>query len=348
MSLYRRKKNGKEVGTYWMDITIPNGKRVRISTKTENRKEALEYHDKLKRELWQQSKLGKKPRRTWKEAVLRWCNEKQYKKSLNKDIFHIKWLNPYFGDLYLDEIKRDQIDAVKHQRLQEGVLPSTTNRTLAFIRGVLRIACEEWEWLDKAPMIRLYKENNQTEYWLTNEEVDRLLYELPPHLKDIAEFALATGLRSSNLTQLKWKQIDFDKRVLIVPAAQSKSAKPITVPLIPEAIVVLRRINGYHPDYVFTYKGKPFTRITNSAWYTACKNAGLSVRAHDLRHTWASRHVQSGTDLYDLQHLGCWSDIRMVQRYAHLSAKRIEQSAHNISGLKAVESDVTSHLRHTS
>ena len=66
MSLYRRKKNGKEVGTYWMDITIPNGKRVRISTETENRKEALEYHDKLKRELWQQSKLGKKPRRTWK------------------------------------------------------------------------------------------------------------------------------------------------------------------------------------------------------------------------------------------------------------------------------------------
>ncbi len=67
-----------------------------------------------------------------------------------------------------------------------------------------------------------------------------------------------------------------------------------------------------------------------------------------IKKTLASRHVQSGTDLYDLQHLGCWSDIRMVQRYAHLSAKRIEQSAHNISGLKAVESDVTSHLRHTS
>ena len=46
----------------------------------------------------------------------------------------------------------------------------------------------------------------------------------------------------------------------------------------------------------------------------------------------ASWHVQAGTNLYDLQALGGWSDIRMVQRYGHLSAERVAQSAHNISG----------------
>lgn len=56
----------------------------------------------------------------------------------------------------------------------------------------------------------------------------------------------------------------------------------------------------------------------------------------DLRHTWASWHIQNGTPIHVLQELGGWSDIRMVQRYAHLAPGHLACYADNISGLKGV------------
>jgi len=57
-------------------------------------------------------------------------------------------------------------------------------------------------------------------------------------------------------------------------------------------------------------------------------------RWHDLRHTWASWHVQAGTPLHVLQELGGWASPEMVQRYAHLSAAHLEDYANNIGGPK--------------
>ena len=48
---------------------------------------------------------------------------------------------------------------------------------------------------------------------------------------------------------------------------------------------------------------------------------------HDLRHTWASRHVQSGTSLAELQELGGWSCHEMVLSYAHLGGEHLKRVA---------------------
>ena len=56
--------------------------------------------------------------------------------------------------------------------------------------------------------------------------------------------------------------------------------------------------------------------------------AGIEdFRWHDLRHTWASWHVQNGTPLNALQDLGAWEDGDMVKRYAHLSANHLASYA---------------------
>lgn len=81
------------------------------------------------------------------------------------------------------------------------------------------------------------------------------------------------------------------------------------------------------------------------AWYKALKETGLEgFRFHDLRHTWASWHVQAGTPLNALQELGGWSSAEMVRRYAHLRAKHLANYANNIleqsvpdSGTKLVQ-----------
>jgi integrase len=87
---------------------------------------------------------------------------------------------------------------------------------------------------------------------------------------------------------------------------------------------VVQRQAGKHPAHVFSYLGEPIKQVSTRAWYLALKRAGLeSFRFHDLRHTWASWHIQSGTPLFALQELGGWETERMVRRYAHLAADHL-------------------------
>ena len=55
----------------------------------------------------------------------------------------------------------------------------------------------------------------------------------------------------------------------------------------------------------------------------------LSIKP-DLRHTWASWHVQNGTSLQELQQLGGWSNFDMVLRYAHLSSSHLKEAANRV------------------
>lgn len=117
------------------------------------------------------------------------------------------------------------IDKIVKAKLQEGVKPSTVNRMLEIIRAILRKTEREWEWLDKAPIIRLLKEENRRIRWITHEEVECLLKELPERLADMACFALATGLRMSNITRLKWKDVDLNRGHAWIHPDEAKATK---------------------------------------------------------------------------------------------------------------------------
>jgi integrase len=94
------------------------------------------------------------------------------------------------------------------------------------------------------------------------------------------------------------------------------------------ALEVLRRRIGQHPEYVFTYRRKPVKVCTTKAWWRALEATGIdNFRWHDLRHTWASWHVQSGTSLQELMELGGWSNYEMVMRYAHLASDHLRAAA---------------------
>lgn len=72
-------------------------------------------------------------------------------------------------------------------------------------------------------------------------------------------------------------------------------------------------------------------RCNTPAWRKALIRVGIeNFRWHDLRHTWASWHVQSGTSLQELQQLGGWSSFDMVLRYAHLSSNHLKEAAEKI------------------
>ncbi len=327
MSLFRRGKQG----TWYVRFTSPSGQRIYESTRTVDKVAAQEYHDQRKAELWRVQKLGEAPTRSWEDAVVRWLNESKYLSSYEDRVSTLRWLDPYLHGTLLVDVTRDLVDRIIAAKQSEGVSNATVNRTTQMIRMILRKAEREWRWLDKAPVLRMLPEPKLRVRWLTRPEAARLIGELPDHLAEMVRFSLATGLRESNVTGLRWDQIDLARRCAWIHANEAKAGKAISVPLNSEAMEVLRRQLGKHSVRVFTFKGNPVSKAGGLAWTKALARAGIrNFRWHDLRHTFASWHVQAGTPLPVLQELCGWSSPNMVQRYAHLGPQHLAQHAHRV------------------
>lgn len=325
MSLYRR----KDSPYWWVKLPTIRGESgpLQTSSGTASKRKAQEFHDTLKAQRWEQDKLGAKPRRTWQEAAVKFLEETTHKRSQSKDLGILRWLDPVLGGKCLDEVDRQLIDRIKAAKLKESTA-STVNRYLALIRTILRKAHYEWEWLDRIPKVTLYREPDGRTRSLTFSEFERLHAELPAHLADMALFTVATGLRQANVAKLEWVEVSLERRHAWIPASKFKNGKPHAVPLNDVALSVLVAQMGKHPTYVFTFRGKPVTNVSTKAWWAALDRAGIdNFRWHDLRHTFATWHRQAGTPTHELQRLGGWKTLSMVERYAHIAPEGLQQAA---------------------
>lgn len=335
MALYKRGD------TWWISISHL-GKRIQKSTGTSDKIAAQQYHDKLKADLWKQDKLETKPDKTWNDAVVRWLSEAREKRSLKHDVFKLRWLDKHLNGYLLASITKDVVEDIAYKKEQGGVSPATVNRVLALVRAILRKAEKEWEWIDKAPHVRMRRENNKRQRWLSPEEATKLLAALPKYLRYMALFAAITGLRESNVRLLQWSEVHLDYRQIIIPGNKSKNGRDIIVPLNDDAIYILQQIQqepDKHDIYVFTLEGKPIYQCSNKSWYKALKETGIKdFRWHDWRHTWATWSRMKGVSLHDLKDTGNWSSMQMVMRYAHIGADHLLASAQKITGTLSLQS----------
>jgi integrase len=335
MPIFRRKDS-----SYWW-VKLPplrgESKPLQQSTGTADRREAQEVHDRLAHQRWEQARLGVRPRHDWQEAAERWILETKHKATHRDDIAKLRWLHSYMGGKYLDEIDRTLIDRIKFDR-EKLASAGTTNRYLALIRAILRRACNEWEWTERVPKFKLFKEADGRVRSLTVPEFERLLAELPEHLADMAVFAVATGLRQANVKGLEWQYVDLDRRHAWIPGFKHKNGKPHSVPLNEMALSVLRKQIGKHPQRVFTFRGAPISQVNTKAWTSALERAGIeNFRWHDLRHTFATWHRQAGTPTHELQRLGGWKTGAMVERYAHVAPEALQGAAARLDAIGGYE-----------
>lgn len=314
----RKRKDGR----WFVDFYDPSGRRIREVVATNDRREAQEYHDKLKAELWRVSKLGQKARVPFATAAARWLREKSSKASIRNDALHIRFWRGHYT--YLDQVTRENADlAVSHLKEHNG------NRYKATLRSILRKAANEWGMIEKAPAVRVTSEPNRRIRFLSKDDSWRLIQAIATTHRPLITALFSTGLRLGAALSLQWSQVDLERRVCWIHADQSKNRKPIPVPLNDDAIAALKACKGRHPVLVFNQK-----RPDSKVWANALKRAGLTdFRIHDCRHTWASWHVQAGTPLYALQEMGGWKTVEMVRRYAHLSAEHLAEHAARIGGL---------------
>ena len=294
---------------YWVDIQPSQGARIRRSTGTTDRKQAQKFHDELKAALW-------KPvnQTTWDKAVKKWLLNAPRSAS---DAYIVRAI----GDI--PTICPEAFEAVIQHKTA-----GTYNKYRSLILAICNLSKIEIE-------IPKRKVATTRDKFLTDEEWKRLYGELPYHLKNIAAFALYTGLRQSNVTQLTWDRVDMDRGLFWINAQDMKGKKAHGLPLSSNAIALLSQFpKSERTGYVFLYKGKPIAKV-KLAWQKACIRAGVGTRDergkyggftfHGLRHTWASWKVQAGTPLMIVKELGSWSSLQMVERYAHLNPEHLRQ-----------------------
>ncbi|HJW25161.1 MAG TPA: site-specific integrase [Rhodocyclaceae bacterium] len=327
----------KRGNIWWIDIRHA-GQRIRRSTGIADKKSAQEYHDRVKVQLWRQDNLEDLPEHTWEEAVSRFLDEAQHK-SLWHDAAMLKWMLPHLAGRALSSIDLDTVESLIKKRSSELVCktppkktaPATVNRHMAVFGKVLR-RCIGWGWLKSVPKIRKLREPGGRVRFLSQEESINLLKVLPPTWAACARFTLATGIRERNCTHLEWSRVNFPLRTAWVDAEDVKNEVALSIPLNDEAIAILKDQIGKDQRWVFPKEdGKPIPKASGSIWYRCLEEAGIEdFTWHDLRHTWASWHVMSGTPLHALQKLGGWRKIDMVMRYAHLAPSYVAQYAGNV------------------
>jgi integrase len=262
----------------------------------------------------------------WTCAI--WKNHERQQRNERTNI--CRNLDPYLGDKMLTEISGDVIWSVAQRELAKGNKPATVNRYLATVRGVLRMARDEWQWIDNFPKVRMLPGEVERDRWLTHDEADRLISLCPVHLAAIARFALATGCRASEITGLEWNRVDLERKTAWLN--HTKNGTPRGVPLNADAVAVLEGEVGKHPASCFTYRGEPIRwGVCNTGWLEAVRKAGLTdFRFHDLRHTWASWHRQAGTSCDELKDLGGWKSRVMVDRYAKFATEHLAVAASRV------------------
>ena len=140
---------------------------------------------------------------------------------------------------------------------------------------------------------------------------------------------MGTGLRRGELCAMKWSWVDIDNQMMIVKNSASfttKSGRERSIPLAGVALEILVRLGGdrlseFDSVILLGADGGPINAqylTKRFRHYRRLARLDEGLRFHSLRHTFASRLVENGVDLYRVQRLLGHADQRMTQRYSHL------------------------------
>lgn len=337
MGLYKR-------GQVWWIRFSYQGKRIRKSTETSDKALAKRVYDKILGEVAERKWFEQSPGedKTVAELLDKYLND--YALS-HKSPGTIEWnrviiqeLKEFFKDKMIRDLTPEHILRYKMQCKGRGLAPATVNHRLGLLRHAFNLAMKEWDWARENPAAKVGRERvrNARDRWLTFDEESRLLkacLSRPKNtslkkapvkgiwLKEIILFALNTGMRQDEILSLAWSEVDLLRRTVTV--LKSKNGEKRTIPLNQKMTDLLKKKGSVRrADSSFVFPSLSGTKIIRRnllrAFYASVERAGITgFRFHDLRHTFATRLVQAGVDLYKVAKLLGHKDIRMTQRYAH-------------------------------
>lgn len=325
MSVYK-KANGK-----WYCLFMIKGERVHKLLDGATDKETAKALEDVERYNLRQIQGGIKKREEKKYNITKVIDlylnySRLHKKDYIHDLSKSKSIKQFFKNKNIDEILTKDIENyIKHLRIDKGLSNATINRYLAALKKMFNIAIAN-DMLHRNPCVNIkqLKENNEKIRYLTIEEEKRLFEVLPEHIRPIVICALQTGMRRSNILNLRWEQIDFEYNFIEIEKQENKGHKIIRIPISKKLLTEFNKIGIKHNGFVFINPEtqKPYNTI-RKAWLSALKRANIqNFRFHDLRHTVATRLVEKNVDIRTVQEIMAHSSIATTQRYMHPTPKR--------------------------
>ena len=317
-------KRGK---TWWLDKGRRNGRRYQQSLRTTSKKiaeEALQAY--IRRQALGDEDLLKQATFSEFADIYMHLRKGQHAESTRDRYVHsLKKLKPFFGNMSLQAITYEDIEYYKADRL-EYIKPSTLNGEIGLLRTILGAAVE-LGYLRTHPKVQKFSDILTEPRFLQAHEAAQLISSATGQIRTFIITALNTGLRRSELFALKWEDVRFKQRQIIIEKSKGKrfGALPMNNHLFETLTTHPRHKNS---GYVFyNADGEPFTtkrhKSLKGKLFKACDQAGLPpIRFHDLRHSFISNLVIAGVDLRQVQELARHKNITTTMRYAHLAPGR--------------------------
>ena len=238
-----------------------------------------------------------------------------------------------FGNSTLNQISHHTLQGYLARRIDEGLKTSSHNRALSMIRVTFKCAVRWGYMLDNpASDIPLLREEQVIPNALTDHQLAALLAHMKGQSQQIAILMADTGLRAGEVRRLVWGDIDFEGRRVLVRnlMGPTKSKRERTVPMTQRVMDLLQqRLQTRHGINVFSTQDIKKTLMSAAA---AAKVG--RVTPHMLRHTFATRLLDQGVPLNDVQYLMGHSTPVLTQRYDH---PRPERHKRAIAALESKE-----------
>jgi site-specific recombinase XerD len=317
MAVYKR-------GTVWYCRFMQDGKLIRLSTKATTKREAeLAAADVM---LQKQEKAASGL--TLREAIMRCYDEEwQHSKSGLKMVNRTLKIVDILGDIPLDKVDEEEIGKLVRFLTKQGLSQASINRYRAYLRRVLNLANKKWRELDRVPYIKNTREVAKRFKVYTETEEQQILSSTPLEFSELATLLFDTGLRLGEALRLAHKQVYFASNLLTVWADETKGMKTRSIPMT-------RRVHHLLQNRALPFSFKDEHEVER-IWNRFKKAQGIVEDGwviHAMRHTFASRLVQRGVDLYTVKTLLGHSTISVTEKYAHLNPEKL---AHAIVVLEA-------------
>ncbi|MGA1933108.1 tyrosine-type recombinase/integrase [Arcobacter sp. YIC-464] len=226
-----------------------------------------------------------------------------------------KHIIPYFGNKKINSIKASDL-SLWQSKLQEDFSSKYIQSIRAIFNGIFEDALRD-EIIPKNPLslvkfpkIETIKKINP----LSKEQIFKILDVTPDKIKAFFAIGFFGGLRTGEITALRYSDIDLENRVIKVNKTRNKGIE--TVPktlssfreveildiLLPYLNNHIKLYKGFNDDYVFlTRFKKPYysaTKISITYWEKVLKNLNIEHRTlYQMRHTFASMMISNGEDI---------------------------------------------------
>lgn len=256
-----------------------------------------------------------------------------------------KWLKPKIGIIPVVDLEPTHLERIKGDMIKANMAPATIKYAMALVSQVWTMAYRDGLVKSESPTkkVILPKIDNARQRYLDRKEIDLLLKKLFEKSKlcyYMAILALDCGLRFGEIANLRWIGCNFErKQILILDPKAKQNRYAFMTDRVKSSLEEWKILMEIKSEFIFpNSKGEIFSRTPKvfSRVATSLFNEGVSdkrqrVYFHTLRHTFASRLVEGGVSIYVVKELLGHSDIKMTQRYSHLSYSSLENAISKLS-----------------